>query len=88
MHISLSLVFSFTDRVLFIILKLGCSCFIILCQDSLVAQMVRIQLQCERPEFDPWVGKIPWRRAQQPTLVFLPGETPWTEKPAGLKSRT
>ena len=24
--------------------------------------------------FDPWVGKIPWRRAQQPTLVFLPEE--------------
>ena len=24
--------------------------------------------------FDPWVGKIPWRRAWQPTPVFLPGE--------------
>ena len=24
--------------------------------------------------FDPWVGKIPWRRASQPTLVILPGE--------------
>jgi len=23
---------------------------------------------------DPWVGKIPWRRAWQPTLVFLLGE--------------
>ena len=23
--------------------------------------------------FDPWVGKIPWRRAWQPTSVFLPG---------------
>ena len=22
--------------------------------------------------FDPWVGKISWRRAQQPTPVFLP----------------
>ena len=27
-----------------------------------------------RPKFDPWVEKIPWRRAQQLTLVFLPGE--------------
>ena len=27
----------------------------------LVAQMVR-NLECRRPEFDPWVGKIPWRR--------------------------
>ena len=26
-----------------------------------------------RCRFDPWVGKIPWRRARQPTLVFLPG---------------
>ena len=26
-------------------------------------------------EFDPWVGKIPWRRARQPTPVFLPRES-------------
>ena len=25
--------------------------------------------------FNPWVGKILWRRAWQPTLVFLPGES-------------
>ena len=25
--------------------------------------------------FDRWVGKIPWRRAWQPTPVFLPGES-------------
>ena len=24
---------------------------------------------------DPWVRKIPWKRAQQPTLVLLPGES-------------
>ena len=34
-----------------------------------------IRLQCERLGFDPWVGKIPWRRAWQPTPVFLPGES-------------
>ena len=28
----------------------------------------RISLQGRRPRFDPWVGKIPWRRAWQPTL--------------------
>ena len=28
-----------------------------------------------RPGFDPWVGKIPWRRKWQPTPVFLPGES-------------
>ena len=31
-------------------------------------------LQRRRPGFDPWVGKIPWRRAWQPTPVSLPGE--------------
>ena len=25
--------------------------------------------------FDPWVGKIAWRRKWQPTPVFLPGES-------------
>ena len=28
-----------------------------------------------RPGFDPWVGKILWRQARQPTPVFLPGES-------------
>ena len=35
-------------------------------------------LQCRRHRrhrFDPWVGKIPWRRKWQPTLVFLPGKS-------------
>ena len=31
--------------------------------------------RCKRHGFDPWVGKIPWRRVWQPTLVFLPGES-------------
>ena len=35
----------------------------------------KICLQCRRPGFDPWVGKIPWRREWQPTPVFLPGES-------------
>jgi len=30
---------------------------------------------CRRPGFDPWVGKIPWRREWQPTPVFLPGKS-------------
>ena len=29
----------------------------------------------KRCEFDPWVGKIPWRWEWQPTPVFLPGES-------------
>ena len=31
--------------------------------------------RCRRPEFDPWVGKNPWRRKWQPISVFLPGES-------------
>ena len=34
--------------------------------------------QCRRRKrrgFNPWVGKIPWRRARQPTPVFLPGKS-------------
>ena len=31
----------------------------------------RIHLQCRRPWFDSWVGKIPWRRDRLPTSVFL-----------------
>ena len=34
----------------------------------------RICLQCRRSGFDPWVGKMPWRRECLPTPVFLPGE--------------
>ena len=28
-----------------------------------------------RQGYDPWVGKIPWRRKWQPTPVFLPGKS-------------
>ena len=41
--------------------------------------------QCRRYGFDPWVGKIPWRRAWQPTPEFLPGEF-LTEEPGRLQS--
>ena len=30
---------------------------------------------CIGPGFNPWVRKTPWRRAWQPTPVFLPGES-------------
>ena len=31
-------------------------------------------LQCGRPRFNPWIGKISWRREWLPTPVFFPGE--------------
>ena len=33
--------------------------------------------------FDTWVGKIPWRRKWQPTLVFLPGKFHGQRSPVG-----
>ena len=46
--------------------------------------------RCRRCGFDPWVGKIPWKRKWQLTPVFLPGEShgqrslagysPWAHK--------
>ena len=36
-----------------------------------------------RSGLDSWVRKIPWRRAWQPTPVYLPGESPWTEECGG-----
>ena len=31
--------------------------------------------RCKRRAFDPWVEKIPWRRARQPTPVLMSGES-------------
>ena len=31
--------------------------------------------QCRRLGFDPWVGKLPWRRKWQPSPVSLPGKS-------------
>ena len=54
-------------------------------------------LQCRRPGFDSWVGKIPWRRIWQPTPVFLPGKShgprslvgycPWGHKESDMTER-
>ena len=38
-----------------------------------------------RPGFDPWVGKVPWRRKWQPTPVFLPGESHGRRSLAGYR---
>ena len=56
----------------------------------LVAQLVKNPPAMWRPGFDPWVGKISWRRKWRPTPVFLPGKlhgqrslmgySPWNHK--------
>ena len=45
---------------------------------SLVSQLVKNPPAMWETGFNPLVGKIPWRRAWQPT--------PWTEDPGGLQS--
>ena len=52
-----------------------------------MAQTVKNLPAMWETRFDPWVGKMPWRKAWEPTPVFLPGEfhgqrslagyTPW-----------
>ena len=37
---------------------------------SLIAQLIKNRLQCRRPWFNPWVGKIRWKRDRLPTPVF------------------
>ena len=45
----------------------------------------RIRLQHGRPQLDPWVGKIPWRRERLPTPGFWPGEFHGLYSPWGCK---
>ena len=49
------------------------------CDGSAIKKLPAMQ---EPSGFDPWVGKIPWRRTRQPTPMFLPG----TEAPGDLQS--
>ena len=42
----------------------------------------------KRQSFDPWTGKIPWRRQWQPTPVFLPGESHGQRSLVGCSPRS
>ena len=47
-------------------------------ESSQVTLVVKNPCQCRRHKrcwFNPWIRKIPWRRAQQPIPIFLPGES-------------
>ena len=53
---------------------------------SLMVQTVKNLSAMWETWVDPWIGKIPLRRAQQPTPVFLPEKSPWTAEAGGLQS--
>ena len=42
---------------------------------AVVAQKVKNLPAFRSPRFDPWVGKIPWRRKWQSTPIWLPGKS-------------
>ena len=55
---------------------------------SLVAQLVKKKSAGNTGDslgFNPWVGKIPWRRERLPTPVFWPGELHGLYSPRGHK---
>ena len=59
---------------------------------SLVAQLVKNLPAMWETGFNPWVGKIPWRRGRLPTPVFWPGEfhglcSPWGRKESDTTER-
>ena len=60
-------------------------CFILRLGLPLWLSWERICLQCGRPGFNPWVGKIPWRRETLPTSVFWPIEFHGLYSPRGQK---
>ena len=52
---------------------------------SLIAQLVKNPLQCRRPQFHSWLGKIPWKRDRLSTPVLWPGEFQGLSNPWGRK---
>ena len=52
---------------------------------SLLAQLVKKPPAMQSPRFNPWMGKIPWRRKWQHSSI-LAWNIPWTEEPDALQS--
>ena len=46
-----------------------------------------MQADVKRHQFNPWVGKIPWRRKWQPTPAFLPGDSHGQRSLCAFQSR-
>ena len=61
--------------------------FVLDTQVTLVVKNPPANVGDKRCRFDPWVGKIPWRRAWQPTPVFLPEKCHGQSSLAGYSPR-
>ena len=86
-----TLLFYLLWLIRWILLSSYCLCMRIFMIELLLQWLSGKEPACQcrklkRHRFDPWVGKIPWRRTWQSTPIFLPGKIPGTEEPGGLQS--
>ena len=68
-YLSVSIHLSVFPSIIYLYVSLGLHCWVSSKESA---------CQCrrhKRPGFDPWVGRIPWRRKWQPTPVSLPGDS-------------
>ena len=77
LHLSLNLAFNLDEIIQYVSFPGGASGKEPACQCR----------RCKRCRFDPWAGKILWRRTWQPTPVFLPGESYGQRSLAGYSPR-
>ena len=83
------LVFLRLNILVFVELERGFFFFLSPFNLNLIPSLMALMVKNLPAMWEAWVrsgfGKIPWRRAWQPTPVFSPGESPWTEEPGGLQ---
>ena len=80
--------------LIIIIASLGSVCVCVLYTHTHSTRASQVTLVVKNPParrrkrhgFNPWVGRIPCRRAWKPTLVFLPGESHGLRSMAGYSS--
>ena len=86
-HLLSSVIFSYYKSIVYQHFTLNKPRVILLiCWDSCGATRKELTCQCrrhKRSEFEPWVGKISWRRMWQPIPVFSPGESHGQRKLGG-----
>ena len=84
--IYLSLVYRLKYRTITFFNKLKCSYYL---SNGLPQKLSwqRIHLQCRRPRFDSWVGKITLEKGIATSSSIVAWKIPWTEEHGRLQSR-